>query len=127
MSFTLMDLGQESYEFRVNVWNWKPTLEIIKSFDIVDEGKLRQMTYNGTGAKFNLEEAREIGAKIRDEILPKLEPDKRIFQDLSITDQPDDGTLYRDEDEQWKNYSTNYNLLKDFADFCLQSKGFQVF
>ncbi len=127
MSFTLMDLGQESFEFRVNVWNWKPTLEIIKSFDIVDEGKLRQMNYNGTGAKFSLEEAHEIGEKIRNDILPKLEPNKRIFSDLSITDTPDDGTLYRDEDEQWKNYSTNYNLLKDFSDFCLQSKGFQVF
>ena len=127
MSFTLMDMGAESFEFRVNVWNWKPTLEIIKSFDIIDEGKLRQMSYNATGAKFSLEEAREIGERIRDEFLPKLEPNKRIFSDLSVTDAPDDGTLYRDEDEQWKNYSTNYNLLKDFADFCLQSKGFQVF
>ena len=127
MSFTLMDLGSESFEFRANVWNWKPTLEIIKSFDIIDEGKLRQMSYNGTGAKFTLEEAHEIGEKIRDEILPKLEPNKRIFSDLSITDAPDDGTFYRDEDEQWKNYSTSYILLKDFSDFCLQSKGFQVF
>jgi hypothetical protein len=122
-----MDLGSESFEFRVNVWNWKPTLEIIKSFDIVDEGKLRQMNYNATGAKFSLEEAHEIGEKIRNEILPKLEPNRRIFSDLSITDAPDDGTLYRDEDEQWKNYSTSYALLKDFSDFCLQSKGFQVF
>ncbi len=46
---------------------------------------------------------------------------------LSVTDAPDDGTLYKDEDEQWKNYSISHDLLKDFADFCLQSKGFQVF
>jgi len=127
MSFILMDLGSESFEFRVNVWNWKPTLEIIKSFDIVDEGKLRQMNYNGTGAKFTFEEAHKIGEKIRDEILPLLAPNKRIFSDLSITNVPDDGTFYRDEDERWKNYSTSYDLLKDFAEFCLQSKGFQVF
>jgi hypothetical protein len=68
-----------------------------------------------------------IGERIRDEILPKLEPNKRIFSDLSITDAPDDGTLYKDEDEQWKNYSANYMWLKDLSDFCLQSKGFQVF
>lgn len=127
MSFTLMDLGAESFEFRANVWNWKPTLEIIKSFDIVDEGKIRQMNYNATGAKFTNEEAHLIGAKIRDEILPKLEPNKRIFADLSITDAPDDGTLFKDEDEQWKNYSASHDWLKDFAEFCLKSKGFQVF
>ncbi len=127
MSFTLIDLGSENFEFRANVWNWKTTLEIIKSFDIVDEGKVRQMNYNATGAKISQEDAHAVGEKIRDEILPKLEPDKRIFMDLSITDKPDDGTLYRDEDEQWKNYSADYEWLKEFSEFCLKSKGFQVF
>lgn len=127
MSFTLIDLSSEKYEFRANVWNWKPTLEIIKSFDLIDEGKLRQMNYTATGAQFSLEEAQSIGEKIRDEILPKLEPNKRIFADLSITDTPDDGTLHKDGDEQWKNYSTNHDWLEEFAEFCLKSKGFQVF
>lgn len=127
MSFTLMDLSSENFEFRANVWNWKPTLEIIKSFDIMSDGKLRQMEYNATGVSISKEEAHEIGEKIRDKILPKLEPNKRIFMDLSITDTPDDGTLYKDEDEQWKNYSTSYDWLKDFSDFCLKSKGFQVY
>ena len=127
MSFTLMELGSENYEFRANVWNWKTALEIIKSFDVVSEGKLRQMTYNGTGAKLEREEAHTIAEKIRDVILPKLEPNKRMFADLSITDAPDDRTLYRDEDEQWKNYSAGYEWLKEFSEFCLKSKGFQVF
>lgn len=127
MSFTLIDLGSEKFEFNANVWNWKPTLEIIKSFNLFDEGKLRQMNYNGTGARFTLDEAQIIGARIRDEILPMLEPNKRIFADLSVTDAPDDFTLYKDEDEQWKNYSASHDWLRDFADFCLKSKGFQVF
>lgn len=127
MSFTLVDLSSENYEFHANVWNWKPTLEIIKSFDILGENKIRQMTYNATGVKLSKEEAHEIGEKIRDEFLPKLNPNKRIFMDLSTTDAPDDGTLYKDEDEQWKNYSTSHDWLKDFVEFCLKSKGFQVF
>lgn len=127
MSFTLIDLGSENYEFRANVWNWKTTLEIIKSFDLIDEGKVRQMNYNATGATISHEDASSIGEKIANEILPKLEPDKRIFVDLSITDKPDDGTLYRDEAEQWKNYSADYEWLKEFSEFCLKSKGFQVF
>ncbi len=127
MSFTLLDSGAEGFEFRANVWNWRTALEIIKSFDIMSDGKIRQMEYNATGVKLDKDEAHLIGEKIRDEILPKLEPDKRIFADLSITDAKDDGTLYKDEDEQWKNYSADYEWLKDFSEFCLRSKGFQVF
>ena len=127
MSFTLLDTGAENFEFRANVWNWKTVLEIIKKFDILSESKIKQMNYTATGVKLDIEEAHLIGERIRNEILPKLEPDKRIFADLSITDKPDDGTLYRDEDEQWKNYSADYAWLKEFSDFCLKSKGFQVF
>ncbi len=127
MSFTLMDLGSENFEFRANVWNWKTTLEIIKSFDVLSEGTIRQMNYNATGVKLEKDDAHFIGEKIRDEILPRLAPDKRIFMDLTITDAPDDGTLYKDGDEQWKNYSATYDWLRDFSDFCLKSKGFQVF
>lgn len=122
-----MDSGAENYEFRANVWNWKTVLEIVKSFDVISEGKLRQINYNATGASIEEEEARLIGEKIRDEILPRLAPNKRIFSDLSITDAPDDGTLYNDENEKWKNYSATHDWLREFSEFCLKSKGFQVY
>lgn len=127
MSFTLLDLGSENLEFTANVWNWKATLEVIKSLDIISEGAVRQMGYNATGVKIEMADAHAIGEKICDEILPKLEPNKRIFADLSITEAPDDMTLHRDDDEQWKNYSATYESLKEFSEFCLKSKGFQVF
>lgn len=127
MSFTLIDLGSEGFEFNVNVWNWKAALEVVKSLDIVSEGALRQMTYNATGVKISVDDAHEIGARIKHEILPKLAPNKRMFADLSITDAPDDKTLYRDDDEQWKNYSVDHAWLSEFAEFCLTSKGFQVY
>lgn len=127
MSFTLTDLSSENYEFRANLWNWKAALEIIKSLDIIGDGKLREMNYNATGVTVTNEEAHLIGERIKNDFLPKLAPDKRILGDLSITSKPDDGTLYKDKDEQWKNYSADHDWLKDFSDFCLKSKGFQVF
>ncbi|MBK8302747.1 MAG: hypothetical protein IPK98_04815 [Chloracidobacterium sp.] len=98
-----------------------------KSLDIVGEGAIRQMTYNATGVKVDMDEAHAIGTRIRDEYLPKLAPNKRIFANLSITAEPDDMSIRRDGDEQWKNYSVTHDWLADFADFCLKSKGFQVF
>ena len=127
MSFTLLDLGAENFEFTANVWNWKAALEIIKDLDIISENHVRQLGYNAMGVKMDIDEAHLIGQKIRDEILPKVGPGKRIYADGSITDAPDDGTFYKDEDEQWKNYSVSHDWLKDFSDFCLKSKGFQVF
>jgi len=127
MSFTLHDLSSENFEFTANAWNWKAALEIIKSLDIISEGKVRQMSYNATGVKVETDDAHFIGEKIRDVIMPKLAPDKRMFSDLSITDKPDDMTLFKDDDEQWKNYSVSYEWLKEFSDFCLRSKGFQIF
>ncbi|GIU82355.1 MAG: hypothetical protein KatS3mg006_1419 [Pyrinomonadaceae bacterium] len=127
MSFTLLDMGSEGYEFHANVWCWKTTLEIIRSLDIMNITKLRMLESSGNGIKIEMDEAHLIGRKLYEEILPKLEPNKRMFINLTITDEPDDGTLYRDPDEAWKNYSVSYQWLKDFADFCLNSKGFQVF
>lgn len=127
MSFTLIDMGSENYEFTANVWNWKAALEVIKSLDVLSEAMVRQMGYNALGIKVDSEEAHILGERIRDLILPQLEPNKRMFADLSVTDEPDDGTIYRDEDEQWRNYSVGHDWLKDFSDFCLRSKGFQIF
>lgn len=127
MSFTLHDMSSEGYEFTANVWNWKATLDLVKNLDILSEGKVRQMSYNAMGVKVDIDDAHLIGEKIRAEILPKLVPNKRIFSDGTITDEPDDGTLYKDEDEQWKNYSVSHDWLRDFSEFCLRSKGFQIF
>ncbi|REJ76391.1 MAG: hypothetical protein DWQ47_12355 [Acidobacteria bacterium] len=127
MSFTLIDQGSENFEFRASVWNWKTLLEIVRSFDVISEGTLRQMSYNASGTPVSIDDAHLIGEKIRNEVLPKMGPGTRIFADLSITDKPDDGTLYQDEDEKWKNYSADYEWLSEFCEFCFKSKGFQVF
>ncbi len=127
MSFTLHDMSSENFEFTANVWNWKAALEVIKGLDILSEGKVRQMAYNAMGVKVDLEDAHLIGKKIKEKLLPKLEPNKRIFADGSITDEPDDMTLFKDNDEQWKNFSVSHDWLKEFSDFCLRSKGFQIF
>lgn len=127
MSFTLTDLSSENFEFSANVWSWKAAVEVIRSLDILSEGTLRQMGYNATGVKISMNDAHEIGTRIRDEFLPRLAPNKRMYSDLSITDEPDDMTLHRDDDEQWKNYSVTHEWLAEFAEFCLRSKGFQIF
>ena len=127
MSFTLIDQGSENFEFRSSVWSWKAALEIIKSFDVINERMLRQMAYNATGVAVSREDAQTIGEIMRDEVLPKVDDGKRMFSDLSVTDHPDDGVIHKDTDDQWRNYSVDHEWLKEFSDFCLNCKGFQIF
>ena len=127
MSFTLLDQSSENFEFSTNVWHWKAALEIVKSLDIISENKIRQMSYNAMGTKVDVDDARTIGEAIRDKVLPKMPEGGRMFGDLRVTDEPDDMTLHRDDDEQWKNYSVTRDWLSDFSEFCLRSKGFQIF
>ncbi|HKP68794.1 MAG TPA: hypothetical protein VJV05_05900 [Pyrinomonadaceae bacterium] len=127
MSFTLLDQSSENFEFSANVWSWKAALEIVKSLDIMSEGKVRQMSYNGTGIKVDIDDAHAIGEAIRDKVLPRIPANGRMFADLRVTDEPDDMTLHRDDDEQWKNYSVTRDWLSEFSEFCLKSKGFQIF
>jgi hypothetical protein len=95
---------------------------MIRNLDILSEG-VAQMNYNATGMKISMDAARSAHSK---EFCPGS-PNKRIYADLTITDEPDDMTLHRDNDEQWKNYSVGYDWLKDFTEFCLKSKGFQIY
>ena len=120
-------MGSEGFEFSTRVWNWKAAVEIIKRLDILSEGTIRQLGHNAIGVAVASEDAHHIGREIRDRILPQLEPDKRMFADGTVTHEPDDGTIHKDEDEQWKNYSVSYEWLKEFSDFCLRSKGFKVY
>lgn len=123
----MIDRGSENFVLTASVWSWKAALEVIKDLDIIGEGAVRQMTYNATGVKVSIEDAHEIGSRIRDEVLPKVPAGSRMFADMTVTDAPDEGTLYRDGDEQWKNYSVTHEWLTEFSEFCLRSKGFQVF
>lgn len=127
MSFTLHDLGSDAFQFNANVWTWKAALEIVKNLDIVSEGKIRQMGYSATGVKVDMEDAHAIGGAIVNSVLPKIPANGRMFGDLRVTDEPDDMTLHRDDDDQWKNFSVTREWLEEFSHFCLQSKGFQIF
>ena len=127
MSFTLIDQSSENFEFHANVWNWRAALGVIRSFNILSESVLRQMGSNPSGVLVSKDEAHLVGEKIRTDILPKISPNKRIFENLSISEVPDDGTIYKDKDEQWKNYSAKHDWLDDLAVFFFNSKGFKVF
>jgi hypothetical protein len=124
MGFVLSDLGKQLNDLGVNGWNWRPTIELIRLANILNEQQLEWMGYNA-GCEIEQKEAYQIGQYLQEKILPKLSEGDRVEYDLTITDVPDDGVFHRDQLE--KNYSAKYEWLVEFTTFCLNCKGFAVY
>ena len=127
MSFTLIDLESANNEFPVSMWHWRTAVAVIKDLDVIDEFVVKRMSDTASGIKVEKEQAHALGRKIKEELLPRLFPDRRIFENLTITDEPDDGTMHGSDGESWRNFSADHDWFEDFSDFCLRSGGFQVY
>jgi hypothetical protein len=124
MSFIISDSIDENKELHINSWNWRPTIELIRTSNILDEEKLEWIGYNA-GTEISKGEARKIGEFLTLQILPKLKPGDRIEYNLKINSQPDTGEFHKDNPE--KNYSAKYEWLKKFTEFCMNCEGFNVY
>lgn len=124
MGVFVEDLENEEKFLKINWWNWRPTIEIIRTSDLIDNDRLELMGFSGGGPKITEEESRKLAVYFENNVLSQLKPGERVLYDFSITDKPDDGTFYRDE--QMLNYSATYEWLSEFTDFLKECKGFTV-
>jgi hypothetical protein len=122
MSWRIHDLVDREKTFKVNAWNWRPTLEILKTFGILDEDRLERMQYNVT-VTVSLEEARGIAEQFERRFLSKMTPADRVRLDLTLTDEPDDFQIH---DDDLKNYGATEEWLQKFTDFCRSCNGFEI-
>ena len=108
MSVILTDT--EGKTLQVNAWNWGVlhyTLACCQPKLLEDDQLLEQLRFGGVELS-DLEVA-EIRSYLRDVVLPRIKPGERMLYDLTVTDEPDDGTFYREE--LAKNYSLHYDVL----------------
>ena len=82
------------------------------------------MGFSGGGPKITGEESRKLAVYFENTVLSHLQPGERVLYDFSMTDKPDDGTFYRDD--QMLNYSATYEWLSEFTDFLKECTGFTV-
>jgi hypothetical protein len=119
MSVKLTD--SEGKSLKVNAWNWGVlhyTLVCCKPKLLEDEQLLEQLRFGGV--ELGNVEVKEIRSYLREVVLPLLKPGERMLYDFTVTDEPDDGTFYREELE--KNYSLRYDVLVAVIDFLDEAK-----
>jgi len=125
MGFSLVPKNAAVGDLFVNFWNWRPTVNLIGSFGLIDNERLELLQHSFCGGEVSTEEAVQIADRIEGDVLAKMPQDGRVLLDLSVTTEPDDGTLYKG-DESAKNYSATAGWLRQFVAFCRASGGFSL-
>src|SRR5690349_10478534 len=109
-------------ELKVNAWSWGALHAIVASAELFPAAVWEPKRSNGGGAL----DARQVAILadfLSDRPLPRLREGERIFGDGTVTAAPDDGTLYRDEANRWRNYSLHRDVLIEVIEFLRRAAG----
>jgi hypothetical protein len=127
MAFIL--IPQHGEKVYINAWNWRPTLEILRTEHLVDDETLELLGCNlGTTVD---ERLALLIAEALTRRLAGMCPGDRVRADLSITAAPKRPVVFSpgmstDEIDPVDLYSAHYEWLINFRDFCERSGGFVV-
>jgi hypothetical protein len=128
MSFILIPNHGE--DIKINAWNWRPTILLLRHANLIDEKQHELMGCNGCGAEVGSETANKI-ADFLNQQLAKTTPGQRLRADLTITSEPKKRAIFtpnsRVEDvDAVELYSATCEWLVIFRDFCRTCAGFRV-
>jgi hypothetical protein len=128
MSFILMP--NRGNDIKVNAWNWRPTIALLRQVSLINDEQHDLMGCNGCGGSVNPETARKI-AEFLDQQLAKMAPGQRLRADLSITSEPKKPAVFTpnskvEDFDASEIYSSTYEWLVMFRDFCRTCEGFRV-
>ena len=124
VGFIIKDLSNKDNDLYCDFWNWHPTVEIIRSFGIIEHDRIELMHISTVGAEVTNEEAEEISTRLI-KMIETLPPEARAKLDLSITTEPDDHKMHTGEDAD-QNYSATISWLRKFSNFCKSCDGFKI-
>jgi hypothetical protein len=85
MSFILVPKNGE--EIKINAWNWRPTLELLRGAEIIDDDLFERMGTHGFKAEVDADMASRIADYIGARVLA-MKPEQRVLADLTVTDRP---------------------------------------
>lgn len=126
MGVSLFDRKTDEIVFDINFWHYRAIVEAVRSLGVLPDEQVDRLHESWQGNGLTTEEARLVAAAMRERLLPALTGDERLLLDGRRTEEPDDGTFYREPDEQHKNYSTNRDVLEEFVRCCETCNGFRV-
>lgn len=128
MAFILISKNGE--EIKINAWNWRPTLELLRDAGLIDDDLCERMGTVGRAANLDAATAIRV-ADFLEMRLNTMRPEQRILADLTTTDKPKKQVTFAagmrtEEIDAVDLYSASYEWFLQFRDFCRTSGGFEV-
>ena len=129
MTFILVPKTGE--DVQINAWNWRPTVEFLRTENVITSDHAELLACSGCGATVNADLAQRMAAALEDK-LSTMKPVDRIRADLSVTDIPKEPQVFGpdinpDDIDVTNLYSATYDWLVTFKDFCKRCGGFTVY
>ena len=119
--------------FRSNIWYWRPLWNYVAilSKDILTDDDIEEGNYNNDHI-INSELSVTIGNRILEsfsnnvftDFKDKFEKEKEDLDKENICTNSNNNTSY--SENFYKNYILDKDLLEEFANFCINSGGFQI-
>ena len=112
--------SEEGQAFRANVWYWRPIWAFIKQElpDLLTPSQVRGGEYND-GTIVDAKQATEIGNHIIDNIT-------EISAGIEDYEKQRKADLKKDPDNFGASYGMDVELMIEFASFCKNSGGFEI-
>ena len=128
MTFILVPkIGED---LQINVWNWRPTLELLLAEKVITQEDHERMGAHGCGGRVDEVKASRIAEVVAHKLL-SMNPGERISANLSLSKEPKQLAVFTpymnpDDIDCSELYCATYEWLETFANFCRRSRGFQV-
>lgn len=126
MGIDLFDRRTGEIIFSVNFWHYRAIVEAIRTLDVLSEATVDSLHASYQGNGLSASQAKAVARALRRRLIPRLAPGERVLWGGGRTKEPDDGTYHRDPAEYHRNYSTNREVLEEFAECCENCNGFDV-
>lgn len=124
MGITLVDNEKSDNRFDINFWHWRAIVEAVRRLEVLPEavvdGLHEPMCCNG----LTTAQARAISSALCQQVLTALADGERLLLHGEVTTEPDNQVFHKIGVE--RNYSTDRQVLQQFADYCETCNGFQV-
>ena len=131
MAFILIPRNGE--DVKINAWNWRPTLELLRKANLIDDDLYERMGRMGTSGRRAIVDA---GTAVRiadflDEYLRTMNAGDRVRYDLTVTNEAKKPLIFTpgmqtDKIDVANAYSATYEWLVRFSDFARVSGGFEI-
>jgi hypothetical protein len=119
MSITISN--EDGKHLHLNAWNWGVIHYLVEKAQLFPQDIWEPARYLGTD--LTTEQANQLADFLESSVMRHLLPGERMFFEGTTTNSTDDGTLFREADEQWKNYSLHQDILAKVLQFLRSSSG----